>query len=236
MVKLGVNIDHVATLRQQRREGRPDPVAAALVCEKAGAEGITAHLREDRRHIDDSDILILKRVLKTKLKMEMSISADIVKLALKVVPDDVCIVPEKRQELTTEGGLDVTANCRKIQYALARFQDKGIQASLFIDPDFRQIKAAAIAGAQIIEIHTGRYAEAKSKCAKNKAFKQVKQAVLFARENNLVVNAGHGLDYQNVRRIASIAGINELNIGYAIICRALFAGLDHAVRQMKGLI
>ncbi len=236
MLKLGVNIDHVATLRQARKGSYPSPVLAALVCQKSGADSIVAHLREDRRHIQDADLLLLKHNLKVKLNMEMSLATDIVNFALKLKPFQVTLVPEKRAELTTEGGLDVTANCRKIQYALARFQDKGIQASLFIDPDFRQIKAAAIAGAQIIEIHTGRYAEAKSKCAKNKAFKQVKQAVLFARENNLVVNAGHGLDYQNVRRIASIAGINELNIGYAIICRALFAGLDHAVRQMKGLI
>jgi pyridoxine 5-phosphate synthase len=168
--------------------------------------------------------------------MEMSLAADIVDFALKLKPFQVTLVPEKRAELTTEGGLNVAANFSRIRSALARFQDKGIKVSLFIDPDIRQIRSAVKAGARIIEIHTGRYADAKSKRGEDKAFEQVKRAVLFARENGFIVNAGHGLDYLNVCRIAKIPGINELNIGYAIICRALSVGLGQAVRQMKGLV
>ncbi|MFA5004655.1 MAG: pyridoxine 5'-phosphate synthase [Candidatus Omnitrophota bacterium] len=236
MVKLGVNIDHVATLRQARRGSCPDPVGAALVCQKSGADSIVAHLREDRRHIQDADLLSLKKNLKINLNMEMSLAADIVDFALKLKPFQVTLVPEKRAELTTEGGLDVVKNFSKIVDALARFKAKGIRASLFIDPDIRQIKSAVKAGARIIEIHTGRYADARTKSETDKTFKQVKQAVGFARENGLLVNAGHGLDYRNVRRIAKLAGINELNIGYAIICQALSVGLGRAVQQMKGLV
>jgi len=236
MLKLGVNIDHVATLRQARKGSDADPVLAALVCQKAGSDSIVAHLREDRRHIQDADLLLLKKRLKIKLNMEMSLASDIVNFALKLKPFQVTLVPEKRAELTTEGGLDVVVNYRRVRSALLRFRKRGIGVSLFIDPDIRQIKAAAKAGARIIEIHTGRYAQARSKQEKVKAFYQVKQAVLFAKENGLVVNAGHGLDYRNVRRIAKISGINELNIGYSIICRALSVGLEQAVRQMKGLI
>jgi len=236
MIKLGVNIDHVATLRQQRKGNDPSPVQAALVCQIAGADSIVAHLREDRRHIQDADLLLLRKQLKVNLNMEMSLAADIVDFALKLKPFQVTLVPEKRAELTTEGGLNVAANFNRIRSALAKFQNKGIEASLFIDPDIRQISSAVKAGARIIEIHTGRYADAKSKRGEDKAFEQVKRAVLFARENGLIVNAGHGLDYLNVRRIAKIPGINELNIGYAIICRALSVGLGQAVRQMKGLV
>jgi len=236
MLKLGINIDHVATLRQARRGNYPQPLEAALICQKSGANSIVAHLREDRRHIQEADLLLLKKKLKVNLNMEMSLAAGIVDFALKLKPFQVTLVPEKRVELTTEGGLDVLVNFRKVKSALTRFQKSGIQASLFIDPRINQIKAAIAAGARIIELHTGCYADARSEYSRDKAFCKIKQAVLFARENNLIVNAGHGLDYMNVRRIAKIPGINELNIGYSVICRALFVGLSSAVRQMKGLI
>ena len=236
MLKLGINIDHVATLRQARRGNYPQPLEAALICQKSGANSIVAHLREDRRHIQEADLLLLKKKLKVNLNMEMSLAAGIVDFALKLKPFQVTLVPEKRVELTTEGGLDVLVNFRKVKSALTRFQKRGIQASLFIDPRINQIKAAIAAGARVIELHTGCYADAKSEYNRGKAFCQIKQAVLFARKNNLIVNAGHGLDYMNVRRIAKIPGINELNIGYSVICRALFVGLSSAVRQMKGLI
>jgi len=235
-VKLGVNIDHVATLRQQRREGYPDPVVAALVCEKAGADGITAHLREDRRHIDDSDILILKKVLNTKLNMEMSVSPDIVKLALKVMPDDVCIVPEKRQELTTEGGLDVFSQRKQLAGIIKQLSSKNITVSLFIDPDIQQVRAAKEVGAACVELHTGAYASNFGTKKGLAELKRLKEAGKIALSLGLTLNAGHGLDYENVIPVARIVGMNELNIGFSIIERAVFVGLDKAVREMKKLI
>lgn len=233
MIKLGVNIDHIATIRQQRREGHPDPVAAAKVCEKAGAEGITAHLREDRRHINDDDIFRLKKSLKTKLNMEMSISGQIVNVALKVKPDDVCIVPEKRQELTTEGGLDVYGQKRQVSTVVAKLKSKGIKVSLFIDPDIRQVKASKDAGADCVELHTGSYAKYFGKPKGKTELKRIKDASRLAVSLGLVLNAGHGLDYKNVVPIAKIPGMNELNIGFSIIERTLSVGLEKAVKEMK---
>ena len=236
MPKLGVNIDHVATLRQARRSKFPDPVYAALLCEKAGADSIVAHLREDRRHIQDRDIKVLREKIKTKLNLEMAISPEIIKIACKIKPFQATLVPERRKELTTEGGLDVTANFRKIAAALSRLKSAGIRVSLFIDPDKNQIDSANSSGAKIIELHTGRYAEAKNIKERNKFFNQLKAAVNYALSKGLVVNAGHGLDYENARRVARIKGIEELNIGYSIICRALYTGLFKAVGEMRQIL
>ena len=236
MPKLGVNIDHVATLRQARRGLKPEPVEAALVCEKAGADSIVAHLREDRRHINDKDISNLRKSIKTKFNLEMSIAPGIVDIAYRIMPDQVTLVPEKRQELTTEGGLDVVKYLRKIIPVTKKLQDRGIEVSLFIDPDKKQIDAAKITRALMIELHTGRFADAKNKIAQDKYLKQIKEAAKYASMLELSVNAGHGLDYSNVSKIAKIKEIEELNIGYSIICRAIFTGLDKAVKQMKALI
>ncbi len=236
MPKLGVNIDHVATLRQARRVNVPDPVHAALLCERAGADSIVAHLREDRRHIQDSDIKNLGKKIKTKFNLEMSIAPEILKIACKIKPFQATLVPEKRRELTTEGGLDVAANFRKVVVALKKLKKAGIRVSLFIDPDKNQIDSAYRAGAKIIELHTGRYAEAKNIKQRNKFFNQMKVAVKYALSKGLIVNAGHGLDYANVRRIAGIRGIEELNIGYSIIAKAIFTGLSKAVKEMRRLL
>jgi len=236
MPKLGVNIDHVATLRQARRGEFPDPVEAALACERAGADSIVAHLREDRRHIQDKDLLRLKRSIKARLNLEMSIAEDIVRFALKLKPEQATLVPEKRQELTTEGGLDLLFNFRKVEKAVKRLAAAGVEVSIFIDPDLNQIAAALDCGARIIEIHTGCYAAAKTADNLKKAFGEVKAASIFAAKLSLQVNAGHGLDYSNAARIAKIKDINELNIGYSIISRSLFVGLEKAVREMRGLI
>lgn len=236
MPKLGVNIDHVATLRQARRGVLPDPVYAAYLCEKAGADSIVAHLREDRRHIQDKDILILRKNIRTKLNLEMSIAPEIVKIACKVKPYQATLVPEKRKELTTEGGLDVAANLKKVAAVIKKLEKKGIRVSLFIDPDQKQINASKSAGAKIIELHTGRYADAKTNQEKIKFFNQVKSAVSYAKSKKLTVNAGHGLDYANAKDVAAIKGIEELNIGYSIICKSLYVGLFKAVREMKELI
>lgn len=236
MPKLGVNIDHVATLRQARRGVLPDPVYAAYLCEKAGADSIVAHLREDRRHIQDKDILNLRKNIRTKLNLEMSIAPEIVKIACKVKPYQATLVPEKRKELTTEGGLDVAANLKKVAAVIKKLDKKGIRVSLFIDPDRKQIDASKSAGAKIIELHTGRYADAKDNQERIKFFNQIKSAVSYARSGRLTVNAGHGLDYANAKDVAAIKGIEELNIGYSIICKSLYVGLFKAVRQMKELI
>ncbi len=235
MPRLGVNIDHVATLRQARRGKFPDPVYAALLCERAGAGSIVAHLREDRRHIQDSDIKMLRKKIKAKLNLEMSIAPEILKIACAIKPCQATLVPEKRKELTTEGGLDVTLNFRKVAAAVNKLKRAGIRASLFIDPDKDQIDSADRAGARIIELHTGRYAEAKNIKQRNKFFNQIEAAVNYALSKGLTVNAGHGLDYANVRRIAGIKGIKELNIGYSIICKALYTGLFKAVSEMRKL-
>lgn len=236
MPKLGVNIDHVATLREARRGKSPNPVTAALACEDAGADSIVAHLREDRRHIKDKDIFQLNKSVRTKFNLEMSIASEIVEIAARVRPDQATLVPEKRLELTTEGGLDVVKNFRKVKQVIKLLGKNNINVSLFIDPVKLQIEAAQEAGAGAIEIHTGCFAHAKSGYDKEKCFRQIESATGYALDKGLIVNAGHGLDYDNVIRIAKIKGIEELNIGYSIICRAIFVGLQSAVSSMKELI
>jgi pyridoxine 5-phosphate synthase len=236
MAKLGVNVDHIATLRQARRGEFPDPVFAASVCEKAGCDSIVVHLREDRRHINDSDVERLKKEVKTRFNLEMSIAAEIVDIACILKPHQATLVPERRQELTTEGGLDIISNKNRIKKAVKRLSEADIGVSLFIDPDKRQIAQAPEVGAGIIEIHTGGYADSKSASQKNRELEKIVKAADFAKSLHLEVNAGHGLDYDNVKPIAGIPGINELNIGYSIICRSVFSGLDKAVREMLELI
>jgi pyridoxine 5-phosphate synthase len=234
-VLLGVNIDHVATLRQARGTRYPDPVQAALLAEEAGADGITIHPREDRRHIQDRDVLLLRDTLQTKMNLEMAVTDAMLDFAEQIRPACVCLVPEKREELTTEGGLDVEGQEARIAKACERLAAIGAEVSLFIDPDKTQIDAAVRCGAPVIELHTGEYAEA-SGAAADAAFKVLVEAVAYARKKGLEVNAGHGLNYHNTERVAAIAGINELNIGHAIIARAVFTGLKEAVRDMKTLI
>jgi len=236
MPRLGVNIDHVATLRQARGGNLPDPVFAATLAEVAGAQSIVAHLREDRRHIQDQDIKLLRKKIKTELNLEMCIAPEILRIACLIKPDQATLVPERRQELTTEGGLNVATKLKTISQAINKLKAANIRVSLFIDPDKQQVRAAKQAGAAIIEFHTGRYALAKNFRQKEKFFKQLKQAVDYARAEGFTVNAGHGLDYDNVKRIAQIKGIQELNIGYAIICKALYVGLFAAVKEMRELI
>ncbi len=236
MPRLGVNIDHVATLREVRKGIEPEPVFAALICEAAGADSIVAHLREDRRHIKERDIYILKEVVKTKLNLEMSIAPEIVEIACRLKPEQATLVPEKRQELTTEGGLDVLSNFKKIKQVLSRLEKHGIAVSLFIDPDKSQIDASKKVGAGMIELHTGRYAEARSEKEQDKYFKELQIATHYAKSEGLHVFAGHGLNYYNVTRVARIEAIEELNIGYSIVCRAVLVGLERAVKEMKMLI
>lgn len=233
MPKLGVNIDHIATLRQARGAAFPDPIKAASMCEKAGADSIVCHLREDRRHMQDRDVYKLRKAVRTKFNLEMSCIEEIVKIALKVKPDEATLVPERRKELTTEGGLDVVKNRKKIERVVERLLKEGIFVSLFIDPDKRQIEASKDIGAPFIEIHTGAYAEAKDARKKKTELDKIKEAARFARLLGLRVNAGHGLDYDNVRPIARIPGVEELNIGFSIIARSVFVGLDNAVAEMK---
>ena len=232
MAKLGVNIDHVATLRQARKGVFPDPVSAASLCEKAGSHSIVAHLREDRRHINDSDVKRLKKTVRTRFNLEMSIVPEIVEIACRLKPHQATLVPEKRQELTTEGGLCIITYRRRLAKVIEQLRKSGIAVSLFIDPDKRQIALAPEVGAKIIEIHTGRYAEAKTKLQRQARLKEIIKATEYAQTLGLTVNAGHGLDYDNVKPIARISGIEELNIGYSIICRSIFVGLEAAVRQM----
>ncbi len=237
MLKLGVNIDHVATLREARYRGRsagePDPVAAALACEAAGAHGITAHLREDRRHILDRDVVLLREKIATRLNLEMANTAEMVAIALKTKPDFACLVPEKRQELTTEGGLDARAGEAGLKETCRRLNDGGIQVSLFIDPDPAQVEAAARVGAQFIELHTGTFAE---KCAdpsgRTVELERLRRAADQARQLGLRVNAGHGLNLANLPVLWIVPHLEELNIGHAIISRALTVGLSTAVREM----
>lgn len=235
-VLLGVNIDHVATLRQARGTRYPDPVQAAILAEEAGADGITIHPREDRRHIQDRDVLLLKEVLTTKMNLEMAVTDAMLAFAEQVRPECVCLVPEKREELTTEGGLDVDGQEARVAKACDRLAKIGAEVSLFIDPDVTQIDAAVRCGAPVVELHTGEYAEATDPKIVEAAFNTLQEAVAYARRKGLVVNAGHGLHYHNTERVAAIAGINELNIGHAIIARAVFTGLKEAVRDMKALL
>ena len=236
-LKLGVNIDHVATLRQARGTRYPSPVHAALLAENAGADSITLHLREDRRHIVDADVRALRGLLATRMNLEMAVTDEMLGIACEVLPQDVCLVPERRQELTTEGGLDVAGQLDKIGAACGRLARAGIRVSLFIDADARQIEAARAAGAPVIEIHTGRYADAATDSTEAvQELARIVTAVDLARSLGLIVNAGHGLHYHNVQPIAAIPGIEELNIGHAIVSQAIFAGLDNAVREMKRLM
>ncbi|NQT95597.1 MAG: pyridoxine 5'-phosphate synthase [Candidatus Omnitrophica bacterium] len=232
MLKLGVNIDHIATLRQARLESFPDPIKAARMCEISGADSIVCHLRKDRRHIQDKDLLRLRKSVKTKLNLEMSTDDEIVKIALRVRPDQATLVPEKRQELTTEGGLDVVKYKKNISRVVEKLQCKGIIVSLFIDPKNNQIKASQEVGAEYIELHTGTYANATG-ASKNRELRRIKQACTYAHKIDLGVNAGHGLDYINVGPIARIPVIEELNIGFSIVAASVFVGLGEAIRQMK---
>ncbi|MET0004975.1 MAG: pyridoxine 5'-phosphate synthase [Candidatus Thiodiazotropha sp.] len=234
-ILLGVNIDHVATLRQARGTRYPEPVQAALVAEQAGADVITLHLREDRRHIQDRDVEILSDLLQTRMNLEMAATSEMAAIAKRFSPHDCCLVPEKREELTTEGGLDVVGNLDYMTDFCAELNDAGIRVSLFIDADSKQLEAAKESGAPVVEIHTGHYADAASDRIKRFELERIINAVEYGNSLGLQVNAGHGLDYHNVKAIVTIAGITELNIGHAIICRALFHGLDQAVREMKAL-
>jgi len=234
-VLLGVNIDHVATLRQARGTRYPDPVQAAVLAEEAGADGITIHPREDRRHIQDRDVLLLRDVLQTRMNLEMAVTDDMLAFAEQVRPECVCLVPEKREELTTEGGLDVAGQEARVADACERLGRIGAEVSLFIDPDPVQIDAAVRCGAPVVELHTGEYAEARGEALET-AFRTLVEAVSYASSKGLVVNAGHGLNYQNTERVAAIEGIHELNIGHAIIGRAVFTGLKEAVRDMKAIL
>lgn len=234
-VLLGVNIDHIATLRQARGTRYPDPVQAAIEAEQAGADGITVHLREDRRHIQERDVRLLAEVLQTRMNLEMAVTDAMLAFAAEIRPAHVCLVPEKREELTTEGGLDLIGNQARVQAAVEQLSAQGSEVSLFIDPDLAQIDMARQLGAPVIELHTGHYADSEG-AEQAAALKAIRQAAAHARKLGLTVNAGHGLHYHNVEPIAVIDGMHELNIGHAIIARALFSGLATAVRDMRELI
>lgn len=234
-IALGVNIDHVATLRQARRIDYPDPVHAALLAEQSGADSITLHLREDRRHIQDRDVTLLRRLLQTRMNLEMAVTAEMIRIAGEVRPQDCCLVPESREEVTTEGGLDVRAQEARLDDACRTLAAAGVRVSLFIDPETAQIEAARRVGAPVVELHTGAYANA-SGAARAHELERVRSAASLAASLGLVVNAGHGLNYHNVEPIAAIREIVELNIGHAIIARAVFDGLPKAVRDMKDLM
>ncbi len=236
MIELGVNIDHVATLRQARRTDYPSPVDAAIMAESAGADAITLHLREDRRHIQDSDVETLRGLLKTRMNLESAVTPEMIDIALRIKPHDICLVPERREELTTEGGLDVVRHFKQVKLACAQLADAGVRASLFINADNDQIDAAVSAGAPVIEIHTGNFADAVNPAAEKKELEKIKSAVAYGIERNLKVNAGHGLHYRNVQAVAAIPGISELNIGHSIIGHAVFVGLEKAVQEMKQCI
>ncbi|WP_416886245.1 pyridoxine 5'-phosphate synthase [Marinospirillum sp.] len=232
---LGVNIDHIATLRQARGTRYPDPVFAAQIAEQAGADGITLHLREDRRHIQERDVELIQQVLQTRMNFEMAITPFMLNYAEQLRPEQVCLVPEKREELTTEGGLDVISQLDAVRAACTRLQQVGSEVSLFIDPDPAQIEAAVAAGAPVIELHTGAYAEA-SGATQQQEYQRLREAARFAHQKGLIVNAGHGLHYHNVQPIAALPEIHELNIGHGLIAHALFVGLAAAVKEMKKLI
>jgi len=235
MIRLGVNVDHVATVRQARGNDVPDPIEAALLAEKAGANSITVHLREDRRHIQERDVKLLHHRATTKINLEMAVTPAMIQFAAKLGPDDVCLVPEKRQELTTEGGLNVIAQRRKIKAAVAVLQDLGINVALFIDPVKGQIESAKEAGVHAIEIHTGAYCDAAG-AKRTKELRAIVAAAQLAQRLGLEVHGGHGLNYDNVLAIAEIPEIVELNIGHSIIARALFVGIEQAVREMKVIL
>lgn len=235
MIKLGVNIDHVATLRQARGTSYPDPVKAALLAEAAGADSITLHLREDRRHIQDADVRLLRPALKTSMNLEMAATAEMIEIALDLLPQDVCLVPERREERTTEGGLDVENNFDSIRHACAELGKAGIRVSLFIAPDSAQLDASKEAGAPVVELHTGHYAGT-SGAEQAAELERIKAAARYGASLGLRVNAGHGLHYENVQAVAAIPELYELNIGHAIVAQAVFVGWEAAVREMKALM
>lgn len=235
-LRLGVNIDHIATLRQARGTWYPDPVQAAGIAERAGADGITVHLREDRRHISDRDVRVLRETIGTHLNLEMAVTDEMITIGCELKPEAACLVPEKREELTTEGGLDVAGNLDRIEQAVSKLKAAGVRVSLFIDPDEAQVKAAAEVGAPVIELHTGCYADAESKAEQLHELERVRHAAAFAAAQGLEVHAGHGLHYHNVKSIAAIPQLAELNIGHAIVARAVLEGLDRAVRDMAQLM
>ncbi len=236
MAMLGVNVDHVATVRQARGGREPDPVTAAALAELAGADGITVHLREDRRHIQSRDVEILRKTVKTRLNLEMAATEEMVGIALKFLPDMVTLVPEKREELTTEGGLDVRLHRHQLKKAVDLLRHGGITVSLFVDPDLEQVKASRWVGADYIEIHTGTYCEAQSAQARRAELQKIEVAIRAGHKLSLGVNAGHGLNYQNVREVVALGGIEEFNIGHSIISRALLVGMEQAVREMAALV
>ena len=235
-ILLGVNVDHVATLRQTRGTRYPDPVQAAIDAEQAGADGVTVHLREDRRHIQVRDLEVLREVLLTRMNLEMAVTADGLAVAERIRPADCCLVPERREELTTEGGLDVAGNLAAVRDACQRLAAAGVRTSLFIDPDPRQVEASLQAGAPVVEVHTGRFADARDRAEQARELARIGSVAALARTAGLQVNAGHGLNYQNVQAVAAIPEVCELNIGHAIIARALFTGIGEAVREMKRLM
>ena len=236
MIKLGINIDHVATLRQARGTKYPSVVEAALRAEQAGADSITLHLREDRRHMQDEDIFAIRPLLQTKMNLELAATDEMIAIASRVKPQDVCVVPERREERTTEGGLNLKESYDHLYRATQNLTEQGSRVSLFIAPDLKDIDLAKKMGAPVIEIHTGSYADAEDEVTKQKEFKRVKAAAEHALSLGLIVNAGHGLHYHNVNLIAAIPGIEELNIGHAIVAHALFVGWDNAIREMKLLL
>jgi pyridoxine 5-phosphate synthase len=236
MIKLGVNIDHVATIRQARGTKYPSVVQAALRAEQSGADSITLHLRGDRRHMQDADIFALRPLLQTKMNLECAVTDEMLDIAINVMPQDVCLVPERREERTTEGGLDVVGNLDKVRHAVKKLSDAGIRVSLFIAPDMAQIDAAIKTGAPVIELHTGTFADAETDDVQFSELARIEQALHHAKDARLIVNAGHGLHYHNVHHIAKLYGFEELNIGHAIVAHALFVGWDQAVREMKALM
>lgn len=236
LIKLGVNVDHIATIRQARGVSEPDPVIAAAVAELAGAHGITVHLREDRRHIQDRDVEILRRTVKTRLNLEMALTEEMVAIAMKIVPDSVTLVPEGRHELTTEGGLDVSLIQGTLKEKISLLHQAGIIVSLFIEPEIDQIKASHRVGADYIEIHTGTYCEARDAKERQAQLQRIELAINAARKLGLGVNAGHGLDYRNLGPVVALRGIEEFNIGHSIVARAALVGMDQAVREMLDLM
>ncbi len=236
MAKLSVNVDHIATIRQARGGSEPDPVAAAVLAELAGADGITTHLREDRRHIQDRDIEILRKTIKTRMNLEMALTDEMVAIALKTLPESVTLVPEGRHELTTEGGLDVISLQSTLKQNIALLKQAGIIVSLFIEPDIEQIKASHKVGADYMEIHTGRYCEAKTAAERREQLGRIELAISAARRLGLGINAGHGLDYRNIAPVVALTGIEEFNIGHSIISRASLVGMDKAVREMLAML
>jgi pyridoxine 5-phosphate synthase len=235
VIDLGVNIDHIATVRNARGTTYPDPIRAALLAEQAGADLITLHLREDRRHIKDADVLAMRPELMTRMNLEAAVTQEMIDFACRVKPQDVCLVPERREEVTTEGGLDVVRYYKEVEAAVKQLQGEGIRVSLFIDADEQQIAATAALGAPVIELHTGRYAEAEGDAVASE-LARIRAGARFGVEHGLVVNAGHGLHYTNVQAIAQLQDIRELNIGHAIVAHALFAGWENAVREMKAIM